>query len=160
MTAQFVEFKSANSAGIVQIVANKGICWQVQDSAGELFLIQKKHVVRGPWLEEDEPEADAPSAPPLLTAALAQVTAPSAPTASPTAPAPTATGDADLVTLKQLCFDLNLEPRIARRVLRKAYPKVGTGARWEWRKDDAELVAIRTLLNRTPAAAAADAASE
>lgn len=152
MTAQFVEFKSANSSGIAQIVANKGICWQVQDDAGELFLVQKKHVVRGPWVEEDEPETDAPAPAPLLTAALAQVTAPTAPSAPATASAP-ATDDADLVTLKQLCFDLNLEPRIARRRLRNSIGQVGTGSRWEWKKDSAELAKVRSILAPAPAAA-------
>lgn len=57
--------------------------------------------------------------------------------------------DPDLVHLKQLCFDLDLEPRIARRRLRKALGNVGTGHRWAWAPDSPELAKVRTVLAGT-----------
>lgn len=139
---QFVEVKSANVNGIFQVIANKGITWQVQDDAGDRFLVQKKQVVRGPWTEDEEDESPAPA--PLLTAALAQVTAPKPkPEPKPAA----AERDPDLVTLKELCFQLDLEPRIARRRLRKAVGTIGTGSRWEWKKDSEELATVRKVLS-------------
>lgn len=58
----------------------------------------------------------------------------------------------ELVHLKQLCFDLDLEPRIARRRLRKALGNIGTGQRWAWEPDSPELAKVRTVLAGTPAA--------
>lgn len=57
----------------------------------------------------------------------------------------------ELVHLKQLCFDLDLEPRIARRRLRKALGNVGTGHRWAWEPDSPELAKVRAVLAGTPA---------
>lgn len=57
----------------------------------------------------------------------------------------------ELVHLKQLCFDLDLEPRIARRRLRKALGNIGTGQRWAWEPDSPELAKVRTVLAGTPA---------
>ena len=57
--------------------------------------------------------------------------------------------DSNLVHLKQLCFDLDLEPRIARRRLRKALGNVGTGQRWAWEPDSLELAKVRTVLAGT-----------
>lgn len=62
-----------------------------------------------------------------------------------------AASDSNLVHLKQLCFDLDLEPRIARRRLRKALGNVGTGHRWAWAPDSPELAKVRTVLAGTPA---------
>lgn len=59
----------------------------------------------------------------------------------------------NLVHLKQLCFDLDLEPRIARRRLRKALGNVGTGQRWAWEPNCPELAKVRTVLaGTTPSA--------
>ena len=60
-----------------------------------------------------------------------------------------AASDSNLVHLKQLCFDLDLEPRIARRRLRKALGNVGTGQRWAWEPDSPELAKVRTVLAGT-----------
>ena len=57
--------------------------------------------------------------------------------------------DSKLVHLKQLCFDLDLEPRIARRRLRKALGNVGTGQRWAWEPDSPELAKVRAVLAGT-----------
>ena len=67
--------------------------------------------------------------------------------------------DSNLVHLKQLCFDLDLEPRIARRRLRKALGNVGTGQRWAWEPDSPELVKVRTVLAGTMPAADPEALS-
>lgn len=54
--------------------------------------------------------------------------------------------DPNLVSLKELCFELELEPRIARRMLRKSKGNIGTGSRWEWQKGSEELAAVRKVL--------------
>lgn len=67
--------------------------------------------------------------------------------------------DSNLVHLKQLCFDLDLEPRIARRRLRKALGNVGTGQRWAWEPDSPELAKVRTVLAGTMPSADPEALS-
>lgn len=67
--------------------------------------------------------------------------------------------DSNLVHLKQLCFDLDLEPRIARRRLRKALGNVGTGHRWAWAPDHPELAKVRTVLAGTMPSADPEALS-
>ena len=54
--------------------------------------------------------------------------------------------DPNLITLKELCFELEIEPRIARRMLRKAKGTIGTGSRWEWTKGSDDLAAVRKVL--------------
>jgi hypothetical protein len=74
-------------------------------------------------------------------------------------PAPTATKperDPNLVTLKQLCFDLDLEPRIARRRLRGSIGTIGTGSRWEWTAGSEELNKVRAILAKPAPAAEAE----
>ena len=68
--------------------------------------------------------------------------------------------DSNLVHLKQLCFDLDLEPRIARRRLRKALGNVGTGQRWAWEPDSPELAKVRTVLAGTLPSADPEALTE
>ena len=162
---KFVEIKSANVSGIFEVVANKGICWQLKGADGELFMAQKKQVVRGPWEEEEltvEEEAAelAVNHNPTFAAALAQVQVEPAPVAKtprkkPAEPA----GDAEpQVTLKELCFDLNVVPRIARRRLRKTLGQVGTGHRWEWALGSRDLEKVKqVLLAKTEADDADDA---
>jgi hypothetical protein len=67
--------------------------------------------------------------------------------------------DSNLVHLKQLCFDLDLEPRIARRRLRKARGNVGTGHRWAWEPDSPELAKVRQILAGTMPSADPEALS-
>lgn len=154
---KFIEVKSANVNGIFEIVANKGIAWQVKDPEdGGLFLVQKRQVVRGPWEEDEtEDEAPAPAPAPLLTQALAQIQAPAKPAAKPAKPAESSD---PVVTLKELCFDLGIVPRIARRRLRKSLGQVGTGHRWEWPLGSQDLEKVKqVLLAKTEAAPEADA---
>jgi len=142
MTDRYIEFKSAHEHGIVKIVANRGIAWQVQDDEGNLFLVQKKLVVRGPWEEETEDEP-APAPTPSLASQLEAAAAPKP------APAPKADNP---VTLKQLCFDLDIEPRIARRRLRNSsFGKVGIGSRWEWEAGSATLGQVTAIIQGTKA---------
>ena len=163
---KFVEVKSANVNGIFKILANKGVCWQVEGEDGP-FLVQKRQVVRGPWEEETEEEAAAAAAeealntaPPSSLAgqlnAATQASKPQ-PKAKGTAERKTREHDPDVLTLKELCAELDLEPRIARRKLRKAVGHVGTGARWEWKKDSDELAAVRQALAAPTPNAADDA---
>lgn len=160
---KFVEVKSANVNGVFKILANKGVCWQVEGEDGP-FLVQKRQVVRGPWEEETEEEAAAAeealnTAPPSSLAgqlAAAMTAANPAPKAQGTAERNSRERDPDVLTLKELCAELNLEPRIARRKLRKEVGHVGTGARWEWKKDSPELAKVRQALaapNAAPDAA-------
>lgn len=146
MTDRYLEFKSAHEHGIVKVVANRGIAWQVQDDEGNLFLVQKKLVVRGPW--EETEEAEEATAEPQPTSSLAsQLEAAAAPQ-----PAPTPKADsANLITLKQLCFDLDIEPRIARRRLRNSpFGKVGIGSRWEWEAGSPTLGQVTAIILGTP----------
>jgi len=168
---KFVEVKSANLSGVFQVIANKGICWQVQDEAGDTLTVQKKHVVRGPWEEEvltDQEQLEAEAADLAaqrggsLAASLAQVEAANGDAhkeEEAKEKAAPAERDPNLVTLKELCHELNVVPRIARRVLRKALGNVGTGSRWEWTKDSEDLAKVKAALNppkANPMAAALD----
>ena len=161
---KFVEIKSANASGIFEVVANKGICWQVKDAEGNLFLARKTQVVRGPWEEEEltvEEEAAelAANHNPTFAAALAQVQVEPAPVAKTPRkkPAEPAEDAEPQVTLKELCFDLDIIPRIARRRLRKALGNIGTGSRWEWPLGSPELEKVKqVLLAKTEAADDAD----
>lgn len=145
---QFVEVKSANVNGIFEIVANKGIAWQVKDENGDTFLVQKKQVVRGPWEEDDTPPATPTPGSLAGQLAAAAATPKPAPKAKKDKPAP-AERDPNRVTLKELCFEMGVIPRIARRRLRKAVGLVGTGGRWEWKKDSPELAKVRIQLSAT-----------
>ena len=157
---KFVEIKSANVNGVYEVVANKGVCWQVQDEDGGKFLVQKKQVVRGPWeepteAEEAEAEKALASAPPTSLLGQLNGAAHSEPAkkerkAKGTSERKTRERDPNVVTLKELCADLNLEPRIARRRLRGGIGHVGTGARWEWVKDSEELAKVRKVLAPEP----------
>ena len=161
MTTKHIEFKNASGLHIAEVLANRGIYFQVRDDEGEEYAVPKKQVTRGPWEEPtDEEEADADNliadaaAHPILGAMLSQMQKDPVPTpkAKKEKAAP-AERDPNLVSLKQLCFELDLEPRIVRRRLRKAVGHVGTGGRWEWMKGSQELLNAMLAL----AAPAADA---
>ena len=160
-----IEFKNNTGLHIARVIANKGIYWQVQDGE-ESYAVPKKQVTRGPWEEEEEEELTAceleaqelaagHSSP--LTQALQQIQAQAAAPKAKKEKAAPAERDPNLVTLKELCFELNVIPRIARRKLRKAVGTIGTGARWEWQKDSDELAKVRAALvaKEDPAADAA-----
>ena len=42
-----------------------------------------------------------------------------------------------------------MEPRIARRKLRKSLGNIGTGSRWEWKKGSTELATVQKALTAT-----------
>lgn len=144
------------------VLANKGICWQVELSDGTTTLVQKKHVISEdmPTAEltdpnsiiTDDPFADdeAPregSLASMLTKirASGKVATPKGKKA-PKPSAPAATEPSNTVSLKQLCAECQVEPRIARRRLRGSIGQVGTGSRWEWEAGSAELEAVRTAI--------------
>lgn len=149
--AKFIEYTNPQDkeVQILEVVANKGIRWQVKDDDGSLFTVSKKHVTRGPWEEDEEDEA-APPAKPLFAATLSQL---AAAVQNPPAPArkkhEAAPSDGNVVTLKELCFELGAVPRIARRVLRKSQGNVGTGSRWEWSLGSEELDLVKSILTKT-----------
>lgn len=151
--AQAIEFtlNGANTTGT--ILKNKGIAWQVELMDGSTCFVQKKHVTRGPWEEEETVAADPCSF--LGTALSNPISLDKDPTPAAKAKRqakaePTdddGDDDGDQVTLKQLCFELKVEPRIARRRLRKAQGLVGTGSRWEWAADSDTLAEVKALLS-------------
>lgn len=147
--AKFIEVKSANISGIFELTANKGVCWQVKDpDDGSLFLVQKKQVVRGPWEEEEE---DTPAPAPVFSQTLAQIQAAPAPAPKkPREPKTPKDPGEPVVTLKELCFDLDIIPRIARRRLRKALGNIGTGSRWEWPLGSQDLEKVKQVLLAKP----------
>lgn len=164
-----------------RVIADKGICWQVELSDGTTLMVQKKHVtcemtgdsfdeeayvaatlvdpdsvVTADPFEDDEPPA-ADSLASMLTKIRAEgkvsgkkakPAAQAKPAAKPTqAKTPAAAPASDMVGLKQLCAELNVEPRIARRRLRNSQGQVGTGSRWEWEADSMEIDTIRAIIS-------------
>lgn len=131
------------------VLANKGICWQVELSDGSTLLVQKKHVIQEDPVNStltasvaDTPEEDEAPAEGSLASMLTQIRA-SGKVKPAAKKAPTAS---DTVSLKQLCAECQVEPRIARRRLRKAVGLVGTGSRWEWEAKDKILADIRKAI--------------
>ena len=147
------------------ILADKGICYQVELDDGATLMVQKKHVIKTFTADFTEkphkvklakqaktPEADSLSS--MLTKIRAEgkvsgkkakpavqaKPAPAKPTQAKTPPA------GDLISLKQLCAELNVEPRIARRRLRNSQGQVGTGSRWEWEANSKELDFIKCII--------------
>lgn len=51
----------------------------------------------------------------------------------------------DEITLAEICKTLKIEPRIARRILRKSEVQVES-ARWVWKKGSAAATAVTNLL--------------
>ena len=147
---QCIEYKSQGQHHTATILANKGICWSVENRDGTTSLVQKKHVVRL-W-EEPEDDTPAPSGPSLATL-VQDLTAAPQPAPAKKEKAKEDRDMSNITTLKQLCFELKVEPRIARRRLRKALGNIGTGSRWEWAKDSAELEKVRTAIQAAPAEA-------
>lgn len=157
-----IVFKHQSEVIEALVIANKGICWQVELDDGSTTLVQKKHVISEstqPPAEfatdstitadpfEDEPPA-ADSLASMLTKIRAdgKVAKPKRQPKAPATPVAKPATDISIITLKQLCAELNIEPRIARRRLRNSQGHVGTGQRWEWETDSAELAAIRTAI--------------
>ena len=168
-----IEFKNQGKLMTGTILKNRGIAWLAQLDDGSTLLVQKRHVTRD-WDEvvptcngcgkeaplnaegfcqecQDHADQDVAGAP--ATSLLGQLNgaAHSEPAAKKEkkpakdkAPAPER--DPNLVTLKELCFELEIEPRIARRNLRKTKGNIGTGSRWEWTKGCDELAAVRRVL--------------
>lgn len=143
-TVQCIEYRTPNGdtpTATATILKNLGISWKVRTLDGQEFPVPKKLVVRQ-W-EEEESESEPEPAPASSLAGQLEAAA------KPADPKPQPKDREGLVTLKELCFDLDIEPRVARRKLRKAQGKVGTGSRWEWTKDSAEYHAVCKVLAGT-----------
>ena len=142
--AKMIKYRNQGHEAVAEVIANKGICWQIADGS----FVPKK-LVTSTWEESEEQDPPEP-AHATLTDALKEITKSPEPSAASAPRAPkTVTPDTpagDVITLKQLCFQLELEPRIARRRLRKGVGLIGTGGRWEWAKDSPELVTVHKLL--------------
>ena len=148
----YVEFKQQGQLRVALILENRGLCWKVRDEkTGEEFQVQKRSVTRQ-WVEEPEEESAPTTAPsPEFSSMLGQLNGQAAAQGKPAPKAKEkkeqAERDPNLVSLKELCFELKVEPRIARRRLRKAVGQVGTGSRWEWMKDSDALAAVKAVLS-------------
>lgn len=168
-----IEFKHQGETRTATILKNRGIAWFVKDMAGDEYLVQKKHVVRQ-W-DEPDPAAcsGCGTITELNEEGFCPACQAAADTASSQAPANSILGqlntathsepvtpkakkshsnsepkprDPNLVTLKEICFELEVEPRIARRNLRKGVGNIGTGSRWEWAKGSDDLAKVRKIL--------------
>ena len=147
------------------ILADKGICYQVELDDGATLMVQKKHVIKTFTADFTEKphkvklakqaktlEADSLSSMLTKIRAEGKVSGKKAKPAAQAKPALAKPIQAktppagDLISLKQLCAELNVEPRIARRRLRNSQGQVGTGHRWEWEADSAELEVIRKAI--------------
>lgn len=148
-----IEFKNQTGEHTGTILEDRGICWKILDDEGEEYQVKKSSVTRQFDAAELAPK---PAPAGTLSASLAGLLA-ADPAPAPAAKAAKAEKDPDLVTLAELCVELRIVGRIARRRLRKALGQVGTGSRWEWKKASEELAKVRALLT-TPAADPAPAA--
>lgn len=151
-------FKSNGEERTGRLLSKAGIVWKVEpsDELGSVCQVQKKLVLET-WIDGDpehdtwaELTAETPPLPGTLSTSLAGLLGatppvPAAPKAKEKAPV-----DPDLVTLADLLTEYKLVGRIARRRLRKALGTVGTGSRWEWKKDSTDLAKVREILSPTP----------
>lgn len=156
-----IVFKHQSEVIEALVIANKGICWQVELDDGSTTLVQKKHVIS----ESTQPPAefatdstitddpfDEPPAADSLASMLTKIRAdgkvakPKRQPKAPATPVAKPATDTSIITLKQLCAELNIEPRIARRRLRNSQGHVGTGQRWEWQAKDKVLADIRKAI--------------
>ena len=145
-----VEFKNQSGEHTGIILEDRGLFWKVRDDADEEYQVKKTSITRQFDAAELEPQAPAGT----LSASLAGLLKDPEPApADKPAPKAKAEVDPDLVTLAALCKEYGIVGRIARRRLRSAFNQVGTGSRWEWKKDSADLVKVRTLLAPKPAPA-------
>lgn len=153
-----IEFTHQDQVLTGTILKNKGLYWQVEVADGSTVMVPKKREIRV-WEANPLPTVDTDPLGILSMAlaagdnaariqeekAAAEAAEPKKEELKAKAVEPEAR-DPNLLTLKELCFELDIEPRIARRQLRKAQGLVGTGGRWEWSKDSEELAKVRTLL--------------
>ena len=151
-------FKSDGQEFTGEILLDKGLGYQVltgdDDTPSEervSLFVHKKHVI-GIWNEGEPGAPEAPPIPvePLDPTSLAGQALLLAAQEPKKAELPPKEDGVKMVQLKQLCNDI--EPRIARRRLRKALGNVGTGSRWEWPEGSEELAKIKAILAPKPAA--------
>ena len=139
-----VAFKNQSGEHTGIILEDRGLFWKVRDDADEEYQVKKTSCT------EIEPPA-APAG--TLSASLAGLLNPGNPMEAGPKPAAPKEKDPDLVTLAELCTEYGIVGRIARRRLRSSFGQVGTGSRWEWKKDSAELDKVRGILAPKPAPA-------
>lgn len=149
-----VEFKNQSGHHTGIILEDRGLFWKVRDDADEEYQVKKTSITRQ---FDDSELAPSSQSPGTLSASLAGLLNPQPAPAPAPAPTEKPAKDPDLVTLADLCKECGIVGRIARRRLRKAYGVIGTGDRWEWKKDDAKLEAVRKLLSAKPDAEPAEA---
>jgi hypothetical protein len=150
-----VQFKNQTGEHRAIILEDRGLFWKVRDDEDEEYQVKKTSVTRQFDAAELEP---APAPAPTLSASLAGLLN-AAPAPTPAPATKKAEKDPDIVTLAELCVELRIVGRIARRRLRKALGQVGTGSRWEWKKASEELAKVRSLLS-SPDPAAVDPLAE
>jgi len=141
-----VAFKNQTGEHTGTILEDRGLFWKVRDDADEEYQVKKTSCT-----ECDPPTPVAGT----LSASLASLINADPAPAAPVEKKAKVEKDPDLVTLAELCVELRIVGRIARRRLRKALGQVGTGSRWEWKKASEELAKVRSLLTVAPPVATA-----
>lgn len=139
-----VAFKNQSGEHTGTILEDRGLFWKVLDDTGEEYQVKKTSCT----------EIEPPAAPVgTLSASLAGLLNPGNPMEAGPKPAAPKEKDPNLVTLAELCTEYGIVGRIARRRLRSSFGQVGTGSRWEWKKDSADLAKVRGVLAPKPAPA-------
>lgn len=117
-----------------EVIKNLGIRLSLREEDGTEHTVPRSAIL-SQWEETEAPDGTLAAQVKALEAAVE-----SSPTETP---AP----DTPQIELKALCIDYGIEPRIARRRLRKAFGQVGTGTRWAWALGSPELEQVKALLN-------------
>lgn len=128
-----------------EVIKNLGIRFALREEDGTEHTVPRSAIL-STWDEAPAQEGEAPA---ITVGSLAEQAAALMEATTPKQ-APVDDG-IPRVELKSLCIDFGIEPRIARRRLRKAFGQVGTGTRWAWALNSPELEQVKTLLAATPA---------
>lgn len=145
--------KGNEHVGTLVSVSGNTLVVKVQDEKDpEKFKdvkVQAKQVVQS-WYEEEvdgilHESCNTKGFPPVAADPAPADPAPEKAKKEPKAPKE----PSNLVPLKAICAELKIQPRVARRKLRKAKGLVGTGGSWEF--DPADVEGIKELLSAAPA---------
>ena len=154
MTDTTVRFIHDGAEFTGRLIAKKGMFWQVETEPGIVKNVPIRSIIQDtpPEVQADPAPAAGnrigPANPNTMAAQLAAAQRQAQEEKEKPAKKEKAKkgADPDLVSLADLCKEAKILGRIARRRLRKVYGTLQDGARWEWKKDDAELEKIRALL--------------
>ena len=144
-------YRSNGQELVGQILTNQGLGFKVLPDGEDTFplFVHKKHIICQ-WDEGEpglDPAPEVPTEPIDPTSLAGQVANLTTSTPKKKAELPKPEEGEKTIQLKALCIDFGIEPRIARRRLRKALGNVGTGSRWEWPLNSPELEEVKKVLN-------------